>query len=106
MPPRSTRPSEPSNYRRLEGSELRPRPPIELLAPADPADSLKVTIVVRRRTDGPAVPDHAYYARTPPSERRRLPAEEFARKYGAAEDDLAAVRRFAEAHGLQVVASN
>ena len=106
MPPRSSRPSEPSKYRRLEGSELRPRPPIDLLAPADPADRLQVTIVVRRRTDGPAVPNHAYYARTPPSERRRLPTEEFARKYGAAEDDLAAVRRFAEDHGLEVLDSN
>ncbi len=106
MPPRSTRPSEPGNYRRLEGSELQARPPDELLAPADPADSLKVTIIVRRRSDGPAVPDHSYYAETSPSQRRRLPAEEFARKYGAAEDDLAAVRSFAEAHGLEILDSN
>jgi kumamolisin len=106
MPPRSTRPSEPSNYRRLEGSELKPRPPIELLGPADPADRLKVTIVVRRRADGPAVPDYAHYAKTPPSQRRRLPEEEFARKYGATADDLAAVRRFAETHGLEILDSN
>lgn len=106
MPPRSVRPSEPSDYRRLEGSELKPRRPIEFLAPAEPTDSLKVTIVVRRRTDGPAVPDHASFARTAPSQRRRLPAEEFARQYGAAEDDLAAVRRFAETHGLQILDSN
>ena len=106
MPPRSSRPSEPGNYRRLEGSELKPRPPIEHLAPAEPAESMQVTIVVRRRTDGLAIPDHAYYAKTPPSKRRRLPPEEFASKYGAADDDLAAVRRFAESHGLAVLDSN
>lgn len=106
MPPRSTGSTGPSNYRPLGGSEVKLRRPIELLAPADPADGLKVTIVVRRRADGPAVPDHAYYATTPPSQRRRLPAEEFAAKYGAADDDLAAVRRFAEAHGLEILDSN
>lgn len=106
MPPRSTRPDEPGHYRRLEGSELQAHPAVELLAPAEPADSVKVTIIVRRRPDGPAVPGHSYYAETPPSFRRRLPAEEFARKYGAAEDDLTAVRTFAEAHGLEIVESN
>src|SRR5580658_4885873 len=106
MPPRSSRPNEPGNYRRREGSELKPRPPIEHLAPAEPAESMQVTIVVRRRTDGLAIPDHAYYAKTPPSKRRRLPPEEFASKYGAADDDLAAVRRFAESHGLAVLDSN
>ena len=107
MPPaRSARPTVPSNYRRLEGSELKPRPPIELLAPADAADRLQATVVVRRRPDGPAVPDHAYYAATPPSQRRRLSTAEFAQKYGAADDDLAAVTRFAEAHGLEILDSN
>lgn len=96
----------PSNYRRIESSELKPGPGAELLDPADPADSLKVTIVVRRRADGPAVPDHAYYAKTPPSQRRRLPETEFAQKYGADEDDLAAVTRFAEAQGLEILDRN
>jgi kumamolisin len=102
----ASRSTVPSNHRRIEGSELKPGPDAELLAPADPADTLKVTIVLRRRPDGPAVPDHAYYAKTPPSQRRRLPEAQFAEKYGAAEDDLAAVSRFAEAAGLEILDRN
>jgi len=102
----ASRSTVPSNHRRIEGSELKPGPGAELLAPADPADTLKVTIVLRRRPDGPAVPDHAYYAKTPPSQRRRLPEAQFAEKYGAAEDDLAAVSRFAEAAGLEILDRN
>ena len=102
----ASRPAGPSKYRRLEGSEIRPDHGRELLGPADAADTLKVTIIVRRRPDGPAVPDHAYYAATPPSQRRRLPEAEFVQKYGAAEDDLAAVTRFAEAQGLEVLDRN
>jgi kumamolisin len=102
----ASRSTGPSNHRRIEGSELKPGPGAEFLAAADPADTLKVTIVLRRRPDGPAVPDHAYYTRTPPSQRRRLPEAQFAEKYGAAEDDLAAVTRFAEAAGLEILDRN
>jgi kumamolisin len=102
----ASRSTVPRNHRRIEGSELKPSPGAELLAPADPADTLKVTIVLRRRADGPAVPDHAYYAKTPPSQRRRLPQAQFAEKFGAAEDDLAAVTRFAEAQGLEILDRN
>jgi kumamolisin len=102
----ASRSTVPSNHRRIEGSELRPGPGAEFLAPADPADTLKVSVVLRRRPDGPAVPDHAYYVQTPPSQRRRLPQAQFAEKFGAAEDDLAAVTRFAQAQGLEILDRN
>jgi len=104
MPP--ARREIPSKYRRLEGSELSPGPATEFLGEADPAEVLRITVVLRRRPDGPDVPSPDYYAATPPAQRRRLPAEEFARQYGAADDDLAAVRRFVEDQGLEVVDSN
>ena len=96
----------PGKYRRIEGSELRPGPAMELHGEADPDEMVQVTIVLRRRPGGPDVPGLDHYATTPPARRRRLPQEEFARQYGAADDDLAAVRRFAEAQGLTVAESS
>jgi hypothetical protein len=63
----------PRNFRQLEGSELRPSPNARVLGPADETETLRATIVLRRRPDGPPVPGPAYYLRTPPSERPDCP---------------------------------
>jgi kumamolisin len=96
----------PKGYRRLEGSERRPAPKAEFLGPADPKEKLEVTIVLRRRPDGPPVPKFDYFATTPPSQRRRMPTDEFAAKYGAAPSDIDRVTKFVKEHGLTVVEAN
>lgn len=101
--PRPARPTLPRNYRRLEGSERKPGPSAKLIGPAKDSDTLTVTIVLRRRPDGPPVPDHSDYLRTPPTERPRLSHMEFAKRYGASEDDINKVTEFARAQGLTVV---
>ena len=96
-------PDLPADYVALDGSERRPSPGAAVTGPADPGESFTVSIVLRRRPDGPPVPDFSYYARTPRPQRRRLSREDFAAEYGAADDDIAKVVAFVTSHGLQVV---
>jgi len=91
-----------SNYHRLEGSELRPTPAARLLGPASETETLSVTIVLRRRPDGPPVPEPVYYAQTPPPLRRRLSEPVFATRYGADPAEIERVTTFARGHGLTV----
>ena len=93
----------PKNYRPLAGSERRPGPSARLLAPTKDDETIAVTVVVRRRSDGPPVPGHSYYRDTPPSHRRRLSNDEFAHKYGADQSDIDKVTAFVTAHGLRVL---
>ena len=66
----SASPKIPSGYHPLPGSERSAAPDAELIGPAPAADPVHVTVVLRRRPDGPAVPDPSYYLNTPPSQRR------------------------------------
>ncbi len=100
---KQSHPSIPADYQPLKGSERRPSPTAKLLGPADPHEVFSVTIVLRRRPDGPPAPDFSYFANTPPSQRRRMSSDEFAAKYGASADDLKKVTDFATAQGLKVV---
>jgi kumamolisin len=93
----------PANYVRLAGSERRPGPTARLLGPADENETFAVTITVRRRPDGPPVPDFDHYLLTPPKERRRLSQDDFAKRYGAEQADIRKVLEFAGTHGLTVV---
>jgi kumamolisin len=106
MPNPSASPKIPSGYRRLPGSERSAAPDAELIGPAPASDRFRVTVVLRRRPDGPGVPDPSYYLSTPPSQRRRLSEDEFAERYGAAEDDIARVRDFAGRNNLEVTDVN
>jgi kumamolisin len=95
--------SMPANYVQLEGSERRPSPGAKLLAPTKTSETFNVTIALRRRPDGPPVPDYSYYRDTPPSERRRLSSEEFTRKFGADQADIDKVTAFVTGQGLKVL---
>ena len=93
-------PSVPANYRRLEGSERSARKGTRRTGPVDPNERVRVTICVRRRPDGPPVPDHDHWVKTPPGRRRFLSKGEFAASYGATPEDLGVVERFAKRQWL------
>lgn len=90
----------PANTKRLDGSELRHASAAKRAT--DESEKLNVTIVLRRRPDGPPVPDHAHYLRTPPSERRRMSESEFAARFGADAGEIDKVVAFVRSHGLTV----
>lgn len=93
----------PNDYVAIPGSERRPSSTAKLVGPTDPNEILDVTIVLRRRPDGPNLPDHDYFLSAPPAQRQRMSAEEFAAKFGASQDDIDRVVAFAQSHGLAVV---
>lgn len=96
----------PDGYVPLEGSERRASSKARLVGQVDDNENFAVTIVLRRRTDGPPLPDLDYFTKTPPKLRKRLSAEEFTEKYGAHPDDIAAVVKFAEGNGLAVTGTH
>ena len=98
--------SESKNDRRLEGSELRHAEDERRLGPAEKSDRLSVTVVLRRRPDGPPVPEPDHYVRTPPSERPRMSEQAFADSYGADRGEIERVAAFARDHGLAVDETN
>ncbi|HTX74895.1 MAG TPA: protease pro-enzyme activation domain-containing protein [Terracidiphilus sp.] len=93
----------PDGYVRLEGSERRPSKNAKIIGQVDDQEKFKVTIVLRRRKDGPPLPSFDYFTNTPPKLRKRLAADEFTEKYGAHPDDIQAVVQFLEKQGLQVI---
>jgi kumamolisin len=89
----------PKGYQRLEKSERLPRPGAHRVAPADPKETLSVTIRVRRRQDAPPLPDPSKAV----GQRKVLSHEAFAAHYGAAKDDIDQVIAFAKEQGLALV---
>ena len=94
--------SLPEGYARIEGTERRAVAQSKLLGPADPNEIVKVTIVLRRRPDGPPFPTPEELSKVPAHKRRRMPEAEFASKYGASSADIGAVTGFATSAGLTV----
>jgi kumamolisin len=99
-------PHIPADYRPLEASERTLRAGAKRTGPANPDEILTVSVRVRRRSDAPALPDPAFATATPRRGKPHLSREEFAARYGASEDDLAAIAAFAAANGLSVVESS
>jgi kumamolisin len=90
------------NYRRIEGSHRQPLSGASRTGPADPDEILAVTLMVRRRPDGPALPDVEQWQRTSQERRKPLSHDEFVARYGAAQADLDRVVDFARSHGMTV----
>jgi hypothetical protein len=93
----------PSDLHPIKGSE-RPRGErSRLIERLDAGESIEISFILRSRPDGPPLPDHDHWLKTPPGRRRFLSAREFAETYGASQDDLDAVANFAHSHGLTVL---
>ncbi|MGA7537384.1 MAG: S53 family peptidase [Steroidobacteraceae bacterium] len=88
--------------RPLKGSERSPLPDSRALGPADPAERLEVTVVVRP-ADRQGLRERLQRLAKGERSAGHLSRAEFARRHGARRADLDAVRDFAEAHGLAVV---
>jgi kumamolisin len=73
---------------------------------ADSGAVMWVDIVMRRRPDAPALPDHTYWMSNPPGRRRFLSRPAFAQQYGAAPEELDRVAKFARDQGLTVTESS
>ena len=94
-----------TNYKPLEASERKPALGARKVGPADPKEVLSVSIRVRRRPGAPALPDANQLA-VPVGARTFLSREDFAARYGAAQEDLDHVAEFARSHGLALLESS
>ena len=92
--PRTASAKMPAGYRRLEGSERRVHEGARLIEPAPADEYLEVTVILRRRPDGPPLPGESDHLK-PPAERPRLAPETFAERHGFDETDAARVAEFA-----------
>ncbi|HTB68231.1 MAG TPA: S53 family peptidase [Steroidobacteraceae bacterium] len=88
--------------RRLTGSERSALPNARALGPADQHERLEVSVIVRPQAREVLEAQVARLARADRSD-GPLSREDFAAAHGASATDLAAVKAFAQLHGLSVV---
>lgn len=94
-----------SNKTPLPGSERQPLANAQQVGPADPNATIDVTVIVRRNPKSAAkFPKLDTLGQNSLATRQHVTRENFAATYGAAPDDLAAIRQFAEVNSLQVKA--
>ena len=86
----------------LTGSERKPLKGARSLGKADPSERLEVSMLLRRRA-ADALQDHIKQLNQPNGRSTSLKREDFAKQFGADPADIAAVKKFADAHGLAVV---
>jgi kumamolisin len=85
----------------LKGSERHVIPGARRIGSADPAERLEVTVLIRRQASDQLASRLKDLGAG--KSQQHLSREEFARRHGAAEPDIDAVRRFAASHKLAVV---
>src|SRR5271154_6238542 len=93
----------PSGYRQLAGSERKVRKGAKRVGPADPKETLSVSIYLRRRADAPPLPTQEHFVATPLSQRQPLSRAELGERQGASPEDIKVVTDFAQAAGLKIV---
>jgi kumamolisin len=86
----------------LKGSERQPLPGAKSVGKADPTERLEVSVLLRCRS-GTALTEHVKKLANRERGGGHLSREEFERQFGADNADMAAVKKFADAHGLAVV---
>jgi kumamolisin len=86
----------------LKGSERFPLAGSRVLGPADPAERVQVTVLLRRRSSQ-ALRDRVDRLARGDRSPGHLNRDEFAQQFGADPTDIAAVRTFAANHGLSMV---
>ena len=84
----------------LKGSERQPVPGAKSVGKSDPKERLEVTVIVRRQAADDLQKKVKELNR---GGRSHISRDEFAKTYGAAPADFAAVKKFAEKHRLAVV---
>jgi len=87
---------------KLKGSERHPLPGAKALGKANPGERLEVTVLVRNRA-ADALAKRVNASTSGAKRGAHMTREEFAKQFGAAPADIAAVKRFAAEHGLAVV---
>ena len=86
----------------LKGSERQALTGAKSVGNADPTERLEVTVLLRR-SNPDTFRDRVHKLANREHVGPHLTREEFARQFGAADTDIAAVRKFARAHNLAVV---
>src|SRR6202020_1984783 len=90
----------------LKGSERQIPAGARQLGPAAASEDVCVTIVLRRRRDGPRFPDFRAAAMRPHGWRKRMPSEEFAARYGGHPAEIARVSDYLQRLSLTLVEEN
>jgi len=86
----------------LKGSDRKPLPGSRTVGPADPAEKVQVSVLVRRRARQ-EFKDRVKRIAAGDRSVQPLSREEYARKFGAEPADIAAIKSFAAAHSLSVI---
>lgn len=86
----------------LKGSERAPLSGSRAVGPADPSEHLEISVLLRRR-GRQELRDRVRRLASGDRSVEHLAREEFARQFGAAPVDIAAVKAFAATHGLSVI---
>ena len=90
----------------LKGSKRPPLPGGQDVGSADANEQIEVSVLLRRGSLPSKFPSTAEIGAVPPSQRKYLSREEFARQHGASAADLAKIRAFAGQFGLRVVSED
>jgi kumamolisin len=77
-------------------------PNSQFIRAVEPSKQIGFTLFIRPKSGAPALPDLAYWQRTPLSERKFLSSREFAETYGSSVADLAATTTTLRGHSMTV----
>jgi kumamolisin len=86
----------------LKGSERKPLPGARAVGNADPTERLEVSVLLRRR-NGAALTERVQKLARRENAGDHLSRQQFDAQFSADANDIAAVKTFAQAHGLAVV---